>query len=281
MLRLDNICKRFGDLIAVDHLSLDLAAGEIFGLLGPNGAGKTTTVKIAVGLLAPDEGTATLGEAGPPSDPKVRANIGVAPQALALYDELTGRENLAFFGRLYGLTGKVLRDRVDQALAFAGLTDRQTDRVANYSGGMQRRLNLAVAVLHEPPLLLLDEPTVGVDPQSRNAIFESIQAFRQQGRTVVYTTHYMEEAQRLCDRVGIIDHGKLLALGTVDELLAQHGGTSVVVVERANGQERIETDNPAAELARQQQQGGFTGFRVEQPNLESIFLKLTGRHLRD
>ena len=267
--------------MAVDDLSLEIERGEVFGLLGPNGAGKTTTVNMAVGLLEPDAGSIKLDESGQPTHPDVRAKIGVAPQTLALYEDLSGEENLAFFGKIQGLTGKRLKDRIAWCLDFVDLAERRRDRVKTYSGGMQRRLNLAIALIHDPPLLLLDEPTVGVDPQSRNAIFEKIEVMRKEGRTVVYTTHYMEEAQRLCDRVGILDHGKLLALDTVQGLIDVHGGKSIVVAERADGDLRIETDDPMAELARLQDEGDLLRFRVEGPDLEGVFLNLTGRHLRD
>lgn len=281
MLRLTNLRKVFGATVAVDGLSLSIERGEVFGLLGPNGAGKTTTVNMAVGLLRPDQGTIDLNGAGPPDRPDVRRMIGVAPQALALYDELTGEENLSFFGKLHGLSGRELAERVGWALEFVALTDRRRDFVRTYSGGMKRRLNIAVAVIHDPPLLLLDEPTVGVDPQSRNAIFENILALRKQGRTIVYTTHYMEEAQRLCDRVGIIDNGKLLALDTVEGLIAAHGGTSVLFADRGDGEIRVETDDPLRELMRLQNESPLRRFRLERPDLERVFLHLTGRELRD
>jgi len=281
MLRVTNVRKAFGATVAVDGLSLSIRQGEVFGLLGPNGAGKTTTVNMAVGLLKPDQGTIELDGAGSPDRPDVRGKIGVATQALALYEDLTGEENLSFFGKLQGLTGRKLAERVAWALEFVALSDRRRDSVKTYSGGMKRRLNIAVAVIHDPPLLLLDEPTVGVDPQSRNAIFENILALRKQGRTVVYTTHYMEEAQRLCDRVGIMDHGRLLALDTVDRLIAAHGGKSILLAERTSGEVRVETDDPLAELLRLQKEGPLQRFRVERPDLERVFLHLTGRELRD
>ncbi len=281
MLQLINVRKAFGPIVAVDDLSLTIHQGEVFGLLGPNGAGKTTTVNMAVGLLRPDRGTIEVDGVGSPDRPDVRARVGVATQALALYDELTGEENLSFFGKLQGLTGRKLADRVEWALQFVALTDRRRDAVAKYSGGMKRRLNIAVAMIHDPPLLLLDEPTVGVDPQSRNAIFENILALRQQGRTVVYTTHYMEEAQRLCDRVGIIDRGRLLALDSVERLITAHGGKSVLIADRGDGDIRVDTDDPLAELLRLQKEGPLQRFRVERPDLERVFLHLTGRELRD
>lgn len=282
MLRLAGVRKRFGSTVAVDGLSLDVARGEVFGLLGPNGAGKSTTISMAVGLLRPDEGTVELEGLGDPCDAQVRRNVGVAPQSLALYEELTARENLEFFGSLYGLSGAALRERIGELLELVGLSDRAEDRVRVYSGGMKRRLNLAAAIVHDPPLVLLDEPTVGVDPQSRSAIFDLVRGMKARGRTVVYTTHYMEEAQRLCDRVGIVDHGRLLALDTVDRLIEAHGGESVVVVQRAgNGEERIETADPVGVVSRELARGEATGLRIERPDLEGVFLRLTGRTLRD
>jgi len=281
VLRLVHLSKSFGANVAVDDLTLEIRTGEVFGLLGPNGAGKTTAINMAVGLFQPDQGTVEVVGHGSPTLPKVRKQIGVAPQALALYDELSAEENLAFFGRIQGLSGSDLKKRVDWSLQFVDLDDRRRDRVSTYSGGMKRRLNLAVAIVHDPPLLLLDEPTVGVDPQSRNSIFDRIQSLRQGGCTIVYTTHYMEEAQRLCDRVGVIDRGKLLALDSVDGLIRGYGRKDVVTAETLDGEVRIETDDPVAELGRLQQSGKLQRFRVERPNLEAVFLNLTGRHLRD
>ena len=281
MLELREVRKRYGDRTAVDGLSFDVRRGEIFGLLGPNGAGKTTTVHLGVGLLAPDGGEVALAGLGSPRDPAVRSRIGVAPQSLALYEELTAAENLEFFGRVYGLAGSRLAERVAWALDFVGLTDRRHDRAATYSGGMKRRLNLAAALVHDPELILLDEPTVGVDPQSRNAIFEKVLALREAGRTIVYTTHYMEEAERLCDRVAILDQGKLLALDTVAGLVAAHGGLPTLVV-RVDGKEtRQATADPLGELTRLAAAARIEDFHVERADLEQVFLHLTGRRLRD
>ena len=220
----------------------------------------------------------------------------MAPQSLALYEELTGEENLRFFGRLYGLSGARLRERVDWALDLAGLADRRRDRIEGYSGGMQRRLNLACALVHDPRVLFLDEPTAGVDPQSRHLLFERIEALHAEGRTVLYTTHYMEEAQRLCDRVAILDHGRILALDTVDGLIAAHGGKSVVEAEFAaapiaaaelggvvTGRAlRVDTDRPLEALARIAAAGvPVERLRLERADLETVFLNLTGRRLRD
>jgi ABC-2 type transport system ATP-binding protein len=289
MLRLTNVRKSFGDIVAVDGLSLELAKGEVFGLLGPNGAGKSTTIAMAVGLLPPDAGTVELDDGRSPLQPATRMRIGVAPQQIALYDELSADENLSFFGKLYGLDGKALNDRVSEMLTLTGLAERRRDRVKGFSGGMKRRLNLGAAVLHRPPLVLLDEPTAGVDPQSRNAIFEMIHTLTGDGATILYTTHYMEEAQKLCDRVGIIDHGKLLALGTVDELIGSHGGKSLVTIQEVvpgDGVEEIRertvaTLDPAAEAVALLKSANVRGIKVDRPDLETVFLALTGRSLRD
>ncbi|MBX3384436.1 MAG: ABC transporter ATP-binding protein [Phycisphaeraceae bacterium] len=281
MLKLDSLVKRFGAVTAVDGLSLEVSRAEVFGLLGPNGAGKSTTIGMCVGVIAPDSGRVTLDGVGPPTEPRVRASLGVAPQALAVYDDLSGWENIEFFGRLYGLRGRELKARVGAVLDIVGLTPRANDRVQGYSGGMKRRLNLAAALVHRPPMLLLDEPTAGVDPQSRNNILDLVRTLAQQGITIVYTTHYMEEASRLCDRVAIMDHGRILAIGTVPQLVAGHGGKSVVTVVRAQGEERTETDEPLHVITRAAGEGGVLGLRIDRPDLESVFLSLTGRSLRD
>jgi ABC-2 type transport system ATP-binding protein len=296
MIEVRDLRKSYGSLRAVDGVSFDLHPGETFGLLGPNGAGKTTTIHLMVGVLKPDAGSVRINGGADPTRPDVRRQIGIAPQAQALYADLTGEENLAFFARLYGLAGARLAERVAWALEFSGLADRRKHAVRTYSGGMQRRLNLAVALVHDPPVLFLDEPTVGVDPQSRNHIFDSIEALKKQGRTILYTTHYMEEAQRLCDRVAIMDHGKILALDTVTGLIDAHGGRSVIRAElesvpadrsalpgRLEGATLvIETPKPLEEVARLAERGlKLTTLHVTRPNLETVFLELTGRSLRD
>ncbi len=307
-IRVSELRKSYGALTAVDGVSFEVARGETFGLLGPNGAGKSTTIGMVVGALRPDHGSVTVDGETDPTRPALRRRIGVAPQSLALYDELTAEENLAFFGRLYGLDGARLATRVEWALAFAGLADRRRDRVRTYSGGMQRRLNLVCGLIHDPPVILMDEPTVGVDPQSRNAIFESIEALKREGRTIVYTTHYMEEAERLCDRVAIMDRGKILALDTVEGLLRDHGGAPTVEIVFAgaagepgaadSGSRRTdlapfggEWDGPRWRVRHprpidvlQQAMSGddaFSHVSIERANLESVFLHLTGRTLRD
>jgi ABC-2 type transport system ATP-binding protein len=296
VIRAQALQKRFGDLEAVAGISFEIVQGEIFGLLGPNGAGKTTTINMLIGALQPDGGSVRIDGGGDPTDPAVRRKIGNAPQALALYDELTGEENLQFFGRLYGLSGGALKQRIEQMLELVGLADRRHDRVGKYSGGMKRRLNLACALVHDPALLLLDEPTVGVDPQSRNLIFDRIESLKREGRTVVYTTHYMEEAERLCDRIAIIDHGRILALDHLEGLLREHGGHSVVtaVLDGAlpdsaqlpgtlnEGELRFESDQPLKEVARLSSRGlNFRTLHIDRPDLEGVFLNLTGRSLRD
>jgi len=281
MLALRGLHKRFGKMVAVDGLSLEVRRGEILGLLGPNGAGKTTTIHMAVGLVAPDQGTVDVDGRGSPRHPDVRRLLGLAPQALAIYEALSPEENLRFFGRVQGLTGSALEERVAWTLAFSALEDRRRDRSGELSGGMKRRLNLAAALVHDPQLVLLDEPTVGVDPQSRNAILDRIVELRGQGRGIVYTTHYMEEASRICDRVAIIDHGRVLAMGTVAELVSCHGGDPTLVVRKGGVERRLTTRDPAGDLARILTAGAVEDFRVERADLEAVFLQLTGRRLRD
>jgi ABC-2 type transport system ATP-binding protein len=296
MIQVRGLRKAFGATVAVDGVSYEIARGETFGLLGPNGAGKTTTIHMLVGVLRPDAGVVSIDGVSDPTRPEVRRTIGIAPQSVALYDQLTGEENLAFFGRLYGVSGTDLRTRITWALEFAQLAEHSKRRAGTYSGGMQRRLNMACALMHDPSVILFDEPTVGVDPQSRNHIFDRIEALKAKGRTILYTTHYMEEAQRLCDRVAVTDQGKILALDTVDALIAQHGGRSVVTAElerppadasalpgTLDGTSlRFETDQPLEEVGRLVATGiRFQTLRVDRPDLETVFLSLTGRSLRD
>ena len=294
-IRVEKLCKSFGDLTAVDSLNFNIESGETFGLLGPNGAGKTTSINMMIGLLKPTSGSVMI-DGQSPAKPATRNQIGLSPQSLSVYEELNARENLAFFAGLYPLTPTELKKRVDWALNFAGLEDRSKERVSNFSGGMKRRLNLACALIHQPTVVLMDEPTVGVDPQSRNHLFDCIAQLQSEGLTIIYTTHYMQEAERLCDRIAIIDHGKLLALDTVDRLLEKHGGTSSVTAEfkgplpvdcKLNGEFeertwRVETDRPMDEIAKATQQGlEFQSLAIAKPDLESVFLSLTGRRLRD
>lgn len=309
VLEVKDLLRRFDDLIAVDGVSFSVAQGETYGLLGPNGAGKTTTISMIAGLLEPTEGTVIVrGEPMSPKSFQAKRSIGLVPQELAIYPDLTGRENLRFFGGLYDLRGQELSERLEVVLATVGLSDRADDRASEYSGGMKRRLNIAVGLLHRPRLLILDEPTVGVDPQSRNAILESVEHLADEGMSVLYTTHYMEEAERLCDRVGIIDEGALVAEGTRRELVATVGQSDTVTlvgtgdldaaaealrqvdgvgdVAVADGSLSMVVDGAAAHLpammSRVADAGvSITGVDVEEPNLEAVFLHLTGKALRD
>lgn len=296
MLKVSDLHKSFGNITAVDGLSFEIVRGETFGLLGPNGAGKSTTINMISGIIKPDSGEIGINGDNDPTRPEVRQKLGESPQALAIYEELSAEENLRLFGRLYKVSGKLLKERVDQAVEFAMLEERRKDRVSKFSGGMKRRLNLACSLLHDPPVLLLDEPTVGVDPQSRNQIYESIEKLKSDGRTILYTTHYMEEATRLCDRVGIIDHGKILALDTVDRLIEEYGGLSKIegTLEEIpadtgifpgtiEGDEfRCETDDPMVQFQKLIEKGlRFRQVKIVRADLETVFLNLTGRRLRD
>ncbi len=284
ILILDQISKQFDQRKVINQLSFSVKEGEIFGLLGPNGAGKTTLVNIMTGLLNAEHGRVTLFEKHAPGDNFARANIGLASQSLALYEDLTAEENLRFFGKMHALEKNALKTAVSQTLAVVGLEDRANQRVKEFSGGMKRRLNLAVAILHKPKLLILDEPTVGVDPQSRNAIMESIQTLSDQGHSIIYTTHYMEEVEKLCDRVAIIDKGQLVALDSVNGLLQTHGKSHRIRYSQDNKVITVDSDNPLQkirELLNSEQQARISNLSVQSPTLEQVFLNLTGRELRD
>ncbi len=272
-LEVSGLRKSYGALRAVDDVSFRVEAGTIVGLLGPNGAGKTTTVSIVCGLLPPDNGEIRV--AGAPlagdTDPAKR-RLGLVPQELALYEELSADDNLRFFGALQGLEGARLSSRIDAVLHLTGLVERRRDRVKVYSGGMKRRLNLAAGLLHDPEILLLDEPTVGVDPQSRNAIFESLEKLRDEGKALLYTTHYMEEAERLCDRIVIVDHGRVAAEGTAEELGA--------LLPRAKGP-GLDAEARAAIALLAARGIPVPGLEGAKPRLEEVFLHLTGHALRD
>ncbi|NWG07043.1 MAG: ATP-binding cassette domain-containing protein [Chloroflexi bacterium] len=311
MLEVHNLVKNYGNFTAVKGISFEIKEGEIFSLLGPNGAGKTTTISMLSTLYTPTSGDATIAGHSITKDPMaVKQVIGVVPQEIALYEDLTARENLIFWGQMYGLSGRSLHSRVDEVLEQIGLVDKAKNRVKTYSGGMKRRVNIGVGLLHKPRLLFMDEPTVGIDPQSRRAILDTVKDLNRQGMTVLYTTHYMEEAQELSDRVGIIDHGELIALGTQDELTRQVGQTDTLVLhigenEDANALaaslkgikdvlEANATDHevsiitPQAEniLAAVVSKANERGIKIRsidirEPNLEAVFLHLTGRALRD
>jgi len=302
MIKAGNLKKRYGNVVALDDVSFEVSRAETFGLLGPNGAGKTTTIKLLCGLIKPNSGVVSLNGKNDPTLMDVRKSLGVVPQALAIYEELSAQDNLNFFGRIYGLSGQKLKERVRDCLEIAGLNQRSKERVSKYSGGMKRRLNMVCSLLHEPPILLLDEPTVGVDPQSRNLIFDTIEAWKKQGRTIIYTTHYMEEAERLCDRVAILDHGKILDIDSVENLIKRHGGPSHIEAEFEEKPDvekikpfvddkdiqikenviRFKTGQPMESLAKLNRSGfRFRTLKVQTANLEDVFLNLTGRRLRD
>lgn len=309
VLVVDELVRHFGELVAVDGVSFSVAEGETYGLLGPNGAGKTTTISMVTGLLRPDGGTVSvLGQPMSAGSREARALVGLVPQELALYPDLTGEENLRFFGRLYDMGGRELEGRITEVLDVVGLETRRADKVSEYSGGMKRRLNIAVGLLHRPRLLILDEPTVGVDPQSRNSILEAVETLAGEGISVLYTTHYMEEAERLCDRVGIIDEGRLVAEGTRRELVAQVGQLDRAelrgreeleaaakaidsvpgVVEVAVADQSItvlvkdaSTVLPALIAAAGNAGMSLSGVDIQEPDLEAVFLHLTGKALRD
>lgn len=309
ILEAQGLVKRFGDLVAVDGVSFSIEEGETFGLLGPNGAGKTTTISMIAGLLEPNAGTVTVdGLPISTRSTKGKDRIGLVPQDLAIYPDLTATENMIFFGRLYEMEGEELTRRIDEVLGVIGLSDRRDDLTKEFSGGMKRRLNIGIGLLHQPRLLVLDEPTVGVDPQSRNAILESVEKLSKGGIAVLYTTHYMEEAERLCDRVAIIDEGVIQAEGSRRELVSLVGEKDRVTItgsgdldSAANAVRQITgvTEVSAADhrlevialnaspilpeiLARVGSAGStITGVEVVEPNLEAVFLHLTGKALRD
>jgi ABC-2 type transport system ATP-binding protein len=304
VLELVGLGKDYGDRVAVSSVDLVVRQGEIVGLLGPNGAGKTTTISVACGVIEPTRGHARVaGHDLKTAGAAAKRLLGLVPQELAIYEDLTARQNLAFFGQLYQLSGTELASRIDRALGIAELTDRSNEVVKAFSGGMKRRLNLAIGLLHDPRLLVLDEPTVGVDPQSRRHIFDSIRALRDQGMTIVYTSHYMEEVEELCDRVAIMDAGKIVASGTLAELAASHGGDGVEleldgaadVLDAAAAAATafgVTRDGDVLVVPQQDRLGPAisaiesTGARIKRiasrrADLETVFLTLTGRGLRD
>ena len=308
LLRVEGLSKAFGTLRAVDNVSFAVHAGELYGLLGPNGAGKTTTLSIIAGLLRPDAGEVVVDGVHLQDDPqRARRFLGVVPQELALYEELTARENLEFWGRLAGLSAREARRRAAELLEALALTDRAHDPVKTYSGGMKRRVNLGCALLHRPRLLLLDEPTVGIDPQARVNLLDFIRGLQRDGTAILYTTHYLEEAETLCQRIGILDHGRLLAKGTLEELQQRLGGDRLFVLEGNLGDAAPDTwpgfaarfrviQRTARQLvvaARETRDPAeclrdllalpvhVENVTLKRPSLNDVFLQLTGRDLRE
>jgi ABC-2 type transport system ATP-binding protein len=309
MITVERLRRSFGDLVAVDDVSFEVRDGEILGLLGPNGAGKTTTLCMISGVLKPDSGRVLVDGRDIWIEPTVvKRHLGVVPQEVAVYEDLTARDNLSFWGSLYGLSGSELKERVDEGLTLVGLADRAGDRVKGFSGGMKRRLNLCMGLLHHPRFLLLDEPTVGIDPQARLNILEVIRGVAAGGTTVLYTTHYMEEAQELCDRIAIIDHGRILTVGTLDELTRLAGEAEVLRLagtfaatearDRLQGISGVRVLQAGDGKAMLSVAAGGPGLlavlpavlasglalddvSIQRPNLQSVFISLTGRELRD
>lgn len=314
MLVVENLVKQYGDFVAADELSFDARRGTVFGLLGPNGAGKSTAINCISGLLTPTSGSIRVNGHDVVSDPKrARQSLGVVPQELAIYEDLSAIENLRYWGKAYGLRGSELEARVKEVLSYVGLGDRAKDLPKKFSGGMKRRLNFGCGIVHKPPLILLDEPTVGVDPQSRERLFDMVVAERAAGACVLYTTHYMAEAERLCDSIAIIDHGKIIANGTVSELRAQLGardalqlsGNFPAELSRNAMQELRARTIPDLEIIAQDDNsltltlsngshhlpvifeslasagGSVVETSLRRPNLETLFLLLTGKELRE
>jgi len=277
MLVIEKLRKNFGARRAVNDISFSVGKGETVGLLGPNGAGKTTTIAMICGIAKADAGSVTLdGEAITPESRALKQRVGLVPQDLALYEELSAWANIELFGGLYGITGPLLEQRGTAALQLVGLADRRREAIRNFSGGMKRRVNIACALLHDPDLIVLDEPTVGVDPQSRNAIFENIETLKRQGKTLIYTTHYMEEAERLCDRLVIMDRGEIVANDTIAGLYAQLPVRRDAVIELSgDGANDALIQELAARFGKQ--------FQVQQrgAKLDDVFMRLTGHALRD
>jgi ABC-2 type transport system ATP-binding protein len=305
MINIQQITKIFPKVTALDAVTLEVKQQEFFGLLGPNGAGKTTLMNLLVGYINPDSGTITIDGGNVTQESlEIRKKIGFVPQSISLYDELSAQENLEVFGQMFDIPRKLLKTRIEEQLNAVELYERRKDKVKSFSGGMKRRLNIIASLLHDPKVLLCDEPTVGVDPQSRNAIFDFLTYLNKQGKTIIYTTHYMEEAERLCSRIGIIDHGKIIALGTIDDLLEQLKYEETIAIIKNISTEKnrsiferfgtlIEEDDhyelkPAEGFllseffAGIEKQGiKYSWVELHRPTLEALFLQLTGRRLRD
>jgi ABC-2 type transport system ATP-binding protein len=309
ILEIKNLTKKFADFIAVDNISLSIREGEIFGFLGPNGAGKSTTINMIAGLLRSNEGEINiLGKNSVKNSRFAKMNIGVVPQDLAIYEDLTAFENVKFFAGLYGLRGSELAERVHEALEFVGLSDKKKEYPKNFSGGMKRRLNIACAIAHRPKLIIMDEPTVGIDPQSRNYILQSIRNLNDMGCTIIYTSHYMEEVEEICTRIAIMDHGKVIAEGTKEQLIAIITNTKDVWIEvksnekidtnqikEFNGVKSVKMEESVLKINSEIEVNNLntilqylmnhhieiSSLEEKAPNLETVFLTLTGRNLRD
>ena len=310
IVKLDELTKKFGEVTAVDKMSLEIEEGEIFGLLGPNGAGKSTAINMITGLLMVDKGSIyILGKDIRKHKMAAKSNIGIVPQDIAIYEDLTSLENVRFFASLYGLRGKGLEDAVSEALEFTGLSDKKKDFPKNFSGGMKRRLNIACAIAHKPKLIIMDEPTVGIDPQSRNHILQSVKKLNELGSTIIYTSHYMEEVDEICTRIAIMDHGKVIALGTNTELKNLINEKDIVVVtvsdsiskvseekiREISGVENVETGENTVKITSVREVANLDkiiqyfvknnisikSVESKTPDLESVFLSMTGRKLRD
>lgn len=308
VIKLSGVSKKFGQLQALNEISLGVGKGEIYGLLGPNGAGKSTTINIICGLLAPDSGSVTVNEFDLATQTReAKRVVGIVPQELALYIELNAQQNLRFFGCLYGLSGAKLDARIDHLLEMVDLSDRAKDPVSSFSGGMQRRLNIAAGLVHSPSVILMDEPTVGLDPQNRNNILDIVQAIAAAGAAVLYSTHYMDEVERICDRIGIIDHGTLLVEGTLEELRREAGGKQILTLRGSFVTDKIENvlalhtgeqivkcsgEEIVLDLANAEsrlseiltsvaQAGDVREVFMNRQSLESLFIQLTGRELRE
>lgn len=312
MLTIQDLCKSYGQQDIVKNLGLHIEKGESYGLLGPNGAGKSTTIGMISGLLKPTSGSILVdGISVTEQTKKAQQRIGVVPQEIALYMPMTAKENLMFWGRMYGLRGQLLKDRIVEVLEIIGLTDRANDKVGTFSGGMKRRVNIGAAILHQPELLIMDEPTVGIDPQSRNHILETVKQLNEQGMTIIYTSHYMEEVEFLCKRIGIMDQGNLLAEGSIDELkqlIGNHTSVRVTLQDNISNQTQLQQllqescpneifvfeDRMLRTTSQEAQRvlvvilpllaqlkATVTSIELVEPNLEQVFLHLTGRSLRD
>ncbi|MGB7606258.1 MAG: ABC transporter ATP-binding protein [Lutisporaceae bacterium] len=309
VVEIKNLVKRYGDFLAVDNISLSIDDGEIFGLLGPNGAGKTTAINCIIGMQKQDKGQIKLfDQVFTGNEGSIKKDIGIVPQDLALYLDLTCYENVCFFAKLYGLRDGLLKSRVQEALEFTGLWDRRKDMVKKLSGGMKRRLNIACAIVHQPKLIIMDEPTVGIDPQSRNHILQSVKELNKRGTSIIYTSHYMEEVEELCSRISIMDHGKVIAQGTKEELkafvtveekteieLSSVNYTLIDCIKQVSGvKECAVKDNKLMVISEKDSKNlsklidcisatnvDILSMNIEKPTLETVFLTLTGRTLRD